>query len=67
MKLGAVDDGGGLRGVYAAGQRGRNYLFYTEYPFRREYMGFRNFLRDRSYLNLDYVYGTLSNSGGENW
>ena len=51
---------------YAAGQRRRNYLFYTEYPFRREYMGVRNFFQDRSYLNLDYIYGTLSNSGGEN-
>lgn len=97
MKLGVVDVGGGLRGVYAAGifdfclaegirfdvcvgvsagsaniasyaagQRGRNYPFYTEYPFRKEYMSFRNFRRTRSYLNLDYIYGTLSNSGGEN-
>lgn len=97
MKLGVVDVGGGLRGVYAAGifdfcltegirfdvcvgvsagsanitsyaagQRGRNFLFYTEYPFRKEYMGFQSFRRNRSYLNLDYIYGTLSNSGGEN-
>lgn len=51
---------------YVAGQRGRNYLFYTEYPFRREYMGWRNFLRNGSYLDLDYIYGTLSNAGGEN-
>lgn len=29
-------------------------------------MGFQSFLRNRSYLNLDYIYGTLSNSGGEN-
>ena len=97
MRLGAVDVGGGLRGVYAAGifdfcmekgiqfdvcvgvsagsaniasyaagQRGRNYPFYTEYPFRKEYMGFQSFCRSRSYLNLDYIYGTLSNSDGEN-
>lgn len=97
MRLGVVDVGGGLRGVYAAGifdfcltegiwfdvcvgvsagsanvasyaagQRGRNYLFYTEYPFRKEYMSFRNYRRKRSYLDLDYVYGTLSNSDGEN-
>lgn len=97
MKLGVVDVGGGLRGVYAAGifdfcltegvrfdicvgvsagsaniasyaagQRGRNLLFYTEYPLREEYMGFRNFRREHTYLNLDYIYGTLSNSGGEN-
>lgn len=52
--------------AYTAGQRGRNYPFYVEYPFRKEYMSFENFLRKRSYLDLDYIYGTLSNSGGEN-
>ena len=51
---------------YVAGQRGRNYWFYTSYPFRKEYMSLRNFLTKRSYLDLDYVYGTLSVSGGEN-
>ena len=96
MKLGIVDVGGGLRGIYAAGvldrcldadvkfdlcigvsagsanlgsflagQRGRNYRFYLEYAFRREYMSFGNFLRARSYIDLDYVYGTLSTSKGE--
>lgn len=29
-------------------------------------MSFHNFRRTRSYLNLHYIYGTLSNSGGEN-
>lgn len=97
MKLGVVDVGGGLRGIYAAGvfdycldaeikfdfcigvsagsanitsymagQKGRNYVFYTDYAFRKEYMGFHNMARKHSYLDLDYVYGTLSNSGGEN-
>lgn len=51
---------------YIAGQKGRNYPFYTQYPFRKEYMSLRNFLRKKSYLDLDYIYGTLSNSGGEN-
>ena len=51
---------------YLAGQRGRNYTFYTEYAFRKEYMGARNLLTNRSYVNLDYVYSTLSNSTGEN-
>lgn len=97
MKIGVVDVGGGLRGVYAAGvfdycldkgiqfdlcigvsagsanvssyiagQKKRNYLFYTEYPFRKEYMSLGNFLFKKSYLDLDYIYGTLSNSDGEN-
>lgn len=51
---------------YIAGQKKRNYAFYTEYPFRREYMSLRNFLFKKSYLDLDYVYGTLSNADGEN-
>ncbi len=51
---------------YIAGQKGRNYPFYTVYPFRKEYMSWRNFLWKRSYLDLDYIYGTLSNSTGEN-
>ncbi len=97
MKLGLIDVGGGLRGVYAAGvmdrfldegvkvdvgigisagsanvasflagQKGRNFPFYTEYSFRREYMSLGNFLKKRSYLDLEYIYGTLSNRGGEN-
>lgn len=96
MKIGIVDVGGGLRGIYAAGvldccldkgiqfdlgigvsagsanlasyaagQRGRNYRFYTDYSFRREYMGLGDFVKSGSYINMDYLYGTLSNSDGE--
>ena len=97
MKIGIVDVGGGLRGIYAAGvldycmdqnirfdlaigvsagsanlasyaagQRGRNYQFYTEYAFRKQYMSLGNFLARKSYVDLDYVYGTLSRADGEN-
>lgn len=97
MKLGVVDVGGGLRGVYAAGifdycldmgiyfdicigvsagsanvtsymagQKKRNYQFYTEYPFRKEYMSIQNFIKKKSYIDMDYLYGTLSNGSGEN-
>lgn len=51
---------------YFAGQRGRNYIFYMEYAQRKKYMGLGNFLRKKSYVDLDYVYSTLSNSDGEN-
>jgi len=50
---------------YVAGQKGRNYKFYSEYVFRKEYISFRNWLRYRNYVNLDYSYGTLTNSDGE--
>ncbi len=97
MKIGVVDVGGGLRGIYAvgvldycmdqgirfdmgigvsagsanlasyaAGQRGRNYQFYTEYAFRKQYMSLGNFITKKSYVDMDYVYGTLCRSGGEN-
>ena len=96
MKIGIVDVGGGLRGIYAAGildycmdnniqfdlgigvsagsanlasyaasQRGRNYKFYTEYAFRKQYMGVGNFITKKSFIDMDYVYGTLCNANGE--
>lgn len=49
---------------YIAGQKGRNYNFYTKYPLDREYMSFHNIIRKKTYLDLDYIYGELSNSGG---
>lgn len=97
MKLGVIDVGGGLRGIYGAGvldrcieqgvrfdccigvsagsanvtsyvagQRGRNKPFYDDYAFRPEYMSVKNLVHKHSYLDLGYVYGTLSNEGGEN-
>lgn len=51
---------------FAAGQRGRNYDFYTIYSLTKEYMGLGNFLRKGSFIDMDYVYGTLSNSDGKN-
>lgn len=50
---------------YIAGQKGRNYKFYTEYSSRREYMSLHNFLVKKSYIDMDYLYGKLSNSDGE--
>lgn len=51
---------------YMSGQRGRNFQFYNEYAFRKEYMSLHNFLKTRSYIDLDYIYSTLSDEGGEN-
>ena len=97
MKLGVIDVGGGLRGIYGAGvldrcmeegvqfdccigvsagsanmssyvagQHGRNKPFYQDYSFRPEYMSVGNLVHKHSYLDLEYVYGALSNRGGEN-
>lgn len=51
---------------FLGGQRGRNYRFYMEYAFRRQYMSLSNLIHTGSYLNLDYCYGELSREGGEN-
>lgn len=97
QKVGIIDVGGGLRGIYAAGvfdwcmdhdirfdygigisagaanlasylsgQRGRNYKFYEEYSMRKQYMSVGTMFYTGSFLNLQYIYGTLSNAGGEN-
>ena len=51
---------------YLARQRGRNYTFYMYYVFRKEYASRDTWLKTRNYVDLDYVYSTLSNSDGEN-
>lgn len=61
-----VSAGSANMASYLAGQHGRNKPFYDEYSFRREYMSVHNLIRKHSYLDLSYVYGTLSNAGGEN-
>ena len=60
-----VSAGSANLSAYIAGQQGRCYRFYSDYAFRREYMGWSHFLKSGSFLNLDYIYGTLSNAGGE--
>lgn len=96
MKIGIIDVGGGMRGIYAAGvfdycldhaiqfdygigisagsanlvsymggQKGRNFVFFHDYSSRKKYMGMGELLKHHSFINLDYVYGTLSNSDGE--
>lgn len=45
-------------------QHTRNYRFYHDYSFHREYMSALNFIKTGSYIGLDYVYGTLSNKDG---
>ncbi len=51
---------------FLARQRGRNYTFYTEYAFRKQYASLRNFVFKRNFFDMDYVYGTLCKHDGEN-
>ncbi len=50
---------------FLAGQRGRNYRFYIEYSKRKEYLSAGNIPKKGALLDLHYIYGTLSNSDGE--
>lgn len=60
-----ISAGSANLGSFVARQRGRNYVFYTQYAFRKRYASLFNFLRGRGFFDVDYVYGTLSNSDGE--
>lgn len=60
-----VSAGGANVITYMAGQRGRNYRFYYDYAFRKDYMSLSNLIKTGSYIGLDYIYGTLSTEGGE--
>lgn len=50
---------------FLANQYRRTYRFYVDYSFRKEYASFDNFRKTGSYIDLDYVFGTLSNHDGE--
>ncbi len=50
---------------FIAGQKGRNFTFYTEYGLRKQYASVGNFMRKGSFIDMDYVYGTLSDHNGE--
>ena len=50
---------------YMANQRGRNFVFYTEYFQREHYMGVKNLIHTGSYIGLDYIYSSLSDHEGD--
>ena len=60
-----VSAGSANLSTFLAKQRGRNIKFYTDYDLREECMSMKNYVRTRNFVDLEYVYGTLSNSDGE--
>ncbi len=50
---------------YLGGHKGRTLRFYRDYSCRPEYMSFKNWVINKSYLGLDYIYTTLTNTDGE--
>ena len=50
---------------YMSNQKGRNFVFYTEYFQREQYMGVKNLMHTGSYIGLDYIYSSLSDHEGD--
>ncbi len=50
---------------YLGGHKERTLRFYRDYSSRREYMSLYNLVKNKSYIGLDYIYTTLTQSGGE--
>lgn len=59
-----VSGGAGNLASYLSGQRGRNLRFFAEHTRAPEYFGIRSLLRTGDLFGLEYIYRTLSNSGG---
>jgi len=50
---------------HLAGHRNRTLRFYAQYAARRQYMGLGLFLRTGSFVDLEYIYETITGPGGE--
>ncbi len=51
--------------TFIAKQKGRTYRFYHDYSFEKEYMSINSFLKNKSYIDLNYIYSVISNSSGK--
>lgn len=50
---------------FLAKQKERSFRNYFDYAFRKEYAGIISWIKNKNYLNLDYIYRILANSDGE--
>lgn len=60
-----VSAGSANLATYVAGQMGRTRRFYSEYALRNEYMSAGCFVKNGSYIDLNYVFSVLTNDDGE--
>ena len=60
-----ISAGSGNLARYIAKDNKASYIFYTKYAFTKEYMSFRNYFITGNYVDLNYIYGTLSNEDAE--
>lgn len=61
----AISAGSANLASFLARQKGRNHRFYTNYAFRKKYASLRNFIFKGSFIDMDYVFNTLSDHDGE--
>lgn len=59
-----VSGGAGNTASFVAGQRGRNIRFYTEHIHSSDYFGIKCLLKTGGLFGLQYIYGDLTNSSG---
>ena len=50
---------------HLAGHRNRTLRFYAQYAARREYLGWTSLARTGNFVNLEYIYHTISGPDGE--
>lgn len=50
---------------HLAGHRNRTLRFYAQYAARSEYIGWTSLARTGNFVNLEYIYKTISAPGGE--
>jgi predicted patatin/cPLA2 family phospholipase len=60
-----ISAGSGNVITYMSKQRGRNYKSYMFFSKRKKYMSVNNYLKNRNYVNLDYIYNELASENGE--
>ncbi len=60
-----VSAGAANAASFVAKQRDRNNRFYTKHCKEKGYFGIRNYIKTGDLFGLDYIYGTLSNSTGD--
>lgn len=49
---------------HLGGHKERTLRFYRDYSYHNDYMGIRPWLKTKSYLNLEYIYSTLTDEDG---
>lgn len=60
-----VSAGSGNTASFLAGQRERNLRFFTTHTESPDYFGMKSFCKTGDLFNLNYIYGKLTNSDGD--